>query len=68
MKFKDGVSPDHIHAILKEQQIEMIDEYRGLGVYRIRVTSGTSVESTMKQLSSLQEVEYAEPNYIQRAQ
>ena len=68
VKFKPTVSEERIGAILKEHQIEKVDENQGLNVYRTRITSGASVESTVKRLSSLQDVEYAEPNYIQRAQ
>ncbi len=63
VKFKPEVTEDRVAAILQEHGAELITEYKDLHVHRIKIARGASVELTVKRLSTLQEVEYAEPNY-----
>lgn len=68
VKFKPDVSPERIAAILKEAQTELIAKLLGTQIHHVRIVSGESVELVVKKLSSIQEVEYAEPNYIRQMQ
>jgi hypothetical protein len=65
VKFKPGVTPDRIAAILKEHRTELIREIQGTRTYKLRIVTGEAVESVVKRFSALQEVEYAEPVYVQ---
>lgn len=66
VKFKPSVPQARINAILKEQDLELITEIKGIGVLHVRIVGKESVETVVKQLSTLQEVEYAEPNMLSR--
>jgi hypothetical protein len=68
VKFKPDVAPERITAILKDARTELIAVLQGTRIYHLRVTGQQSVESVVKQLSSLPEVEYAEPNYAYHLQ
>jgi len=63
IKFKNGVSPERIAVILKNNQISVIAEINRGYLYHVRIMDNRSVESAITQLTSYQEVEYAEPNY-----
>ncbi len=55
---------EKIDTILKEAKTELIAQFKGTGIYHVRILSEESVESVAKNLSSQQEVEYAEPNFL----
>src|SRR5690349_11449878 len=63
VKFKPSVSKERIDAILKETGTEQIIEIKGTRIHHVRIVGKGSVESVVNQLSALQEVEYAEPNF-----
>lgn len=63
IKFKNGVSQERIAFILKNNQIKVIAEIQRGQLYHVRVLDNRSVESAITQLTSYQEIEYAEPNY-----
>lgn len=63
IKFKNGVSQERIAFILKTNQIKVIAEIQMGHLYHVRVLDSRSVESAITQLTSYQEIEYAEPNY-----
>lgn len=67
VKFKPSVSQERIAAILKENGTELITMIQGIGVHHIRIVGKDSVETVVKNLSTFQEVEYAEPNALSRA-
>lgn len=68
VKFKPEVSPERIAGILKETNTELITVLKGTQIHHVRIVGGESVESVVKKLSSIKEVEYAEPNYIRQMQ
>ena len=63
IKFKNGASQERIAFILKNTQFEVIAEIQRGSLYHIRVLDNRSIESAITQLTSYQEIEYAEPNY-----
>ena len=68
IKFKDGISQKRIASILKDNRIGVIDEIQRGRLYHVRILDDRSVESAINQLSSYQEIEYAEPNYRYKSQ
>lgn len=63
VKFKDGISQERIASILKDTRTEILSELQRGRLYHIRILDDRSVESAITQLTSYQEIEYAEPNY-----
>ena len=63
VKFKDGISQERIASILKDNRIDVIAEIQRGRLYHVRILDDRSVESAIAQLTSYQEIEYAEPNY-----
>ncbi len=64
VKFKGGVSPERIAAILKDNRTDVITELQRERLYHVRILDDRSVESAITRLISYREVEYAEPNYL----
>lgn len=62
VKFKSGVSQERIVSILKDTRTDVIAEIQRGRLYHVRIMDDRSVESAITQLTSYQEVEYAEPN------
>ncbi len=63
VKFKGGVSQERIVFILQDNRTDVIAEIQRGRLYHVRILDDRSVESTITQLTSYPEVEYAEPNY-----
>lgn len=63
VKFKDGISQERIASIMKDNRIDVIAEIQRGRLYHARILDDRPVESAIAQLTSYQEVEYAEPNY-----
>lgn len=63
VKFKDGVSQERIASVLKNNRMDVIAEIQRGRLYHVRILDDQSVESAITQLTSYQEIEYAEPNY-----
>lgn len=68
VKFKDGISQEKIASILKDNRISVLAELQHGRLYHVRIQDDRSVESAITQLTSYQEIEYAEPNYRYEAQ
>ena len=65
VKFKDDVPEAEIERIAGSENLEII-KVLSRRVYLFRITGGSSVSDTIEALKRRKEVEYAEPNYIQR--
>jgi hypothetical protein len=63
IRFKPDVSRERITALLGGVGAEVITVFESLRLYHVRITSGEPVQTVIRKLSSLPEVEYAEPNY-----
>ena len=65
VKFRDDVPEAEIERIARSENLVIMKVLsRRVSLFRIKGTS--SVEDTIEALKSRKEVEYAEPNYIQR--
>jgi len=63
IKFKPDVSHERITALLGEVGAEVITVFESLHLYHVRMRSREPIETVIRTLSGLPEVEYAEPNY-----
>ncbi|MBX3301175.1 MAG: hypothetical protein KF693_03065 [Nitrospira sp.] len=63
VKFKNGIAQERIESILKDSRIDVIGVIQRGRLYHVRILDDRSVESAITQLTSYQEIEYAEPNY-----
>lgn len=63
LKFKDGISRERIAFILKDTQMDLVSEIQRGRLYHVRIVDDRSVDAAIAQLTSYQEVEYAEPNH-----
>lgn len=68
VKFKNGISRERIESILKDSRIDVITVIQRGRLYHVKILDNRSVESAITQLTSYQEIEYAEPNYRYEAQ
>ena len=66
-KFKAGVSPERIRVINHDLGVKVINYFERIRVYHLGIEDTRTVEEMVKIFSGLPEVEYAEPNYRQRA-
>jgi hypothetical protein len=67
VKFRDSTSHDRILALIHEFRLETVKYFERLDLYEFRILSDRPVEEVIQRLSSLPEVEYAEPNYQRKA-
>lgn len=63
VKFKNGISRERIEFILTHNRIDILSEIQFGRLYHVKVMDDRSVESAITQLTSYQEIEYAEPNH-----
>ena len=63
VKFKNEISRERIEFILKHNRIAILAEIQYGRLYHVRISDDRSVESVISQLTSYQEIEYAEPNH-----
>lgn len=68
VKFRPEVPKDRITLIVSELGVEVVRTFEALHLYHVRIVSGEPLETVIRKFSLLPEVEYAEPNYIQRPQ
>ena len=65
VKFRDDVPEAEIERIARSENLVIMKALsRRVSLFRIKGTS--SVEDTIEALKSREEVEYAEPNYVQK--
>lgn len=65
VKFRDDVPDVEIERIARSEQMETM-KVLSPRVYLFRVTGSTGVTETIEALKRRKEVEYAEPNYVER--
>lgn len=64
VKFKPGTPDEKKAETHKKIDSTVIEEYRSIGVQRVRLKQGLSVEDAVRLYRADSEVEYAEPVYI----
>src|SRR6266545_154058 len=68
VKFKDGVSETRKHNLHNKNGSLKIKEFKSLRIHHLKLKKGLRVEDAVKLYKSDPDVEYAEPNYMLRAQ
>lgn len=63
VKFKAGVKRDQIEAFNAEHGVKILDQIKGIDVYRLKLAANQSVEQMQKVFEESGLVQYAEPNH-----
>lgn len=64
VKFSDRVTAQTAARLLAANGGEVVDYFRQIDVYHVRLGGKSSVEETLQALRAQREVEFAEPNYL----
>jgi len=67
VKFNPDTNPETIARIQAELKLEKVREFRSPNLFLTKITDGTSVEAIIEKLKTYEEVKYAEPNYVVKA-
>lgn len=67
VKFNPDTKPETIMRIRAELKLEKVREFRSPNLFLMKITDGTSVEAIIEMLRTYNEVKYAEPNYVVKA-
>jgi hypothetical protein len=67
VKFKPDTLPEIIESIRVEFQLETVRKFRSSNLFLMKITDGTPVETIIQKLKTYPDVEYAEPNYVVKA-
>ena len=67
VKFNPDTDPQTIVRIQAELKLEKIREFRSPNLFLMKITDGTSVAAIIEKLKTYEEVKYAEPNYVVKA-
>lgn len=67
VKFSPDTEPEIIERIQTELQLETIRKFHSPGLFLMKITGGTAVEAIIRKLKAYPVVEYAEPNYVVKA-
>jgi hypothetical protein len=67
VKFNPDIAPETIETIQTELQLETIHKFRSPNLFLMKITDGTAVEAIIRKLKTYPAVEYAEPNYVVKA-
>ena len=67
VKFNPDTDPQTIVRIQAELKLEKVREFRSPNLFLMKITDGTSVAAIIEKLKTYEEVKYAEPNYVVKA-
>jgi hypothetical protein len=67
IKFSPDTQPETIARIQAELQLEALRKFRSPNLFLMKITDGTAVEAIIRKLKTYPAVEYAEPNYVVKA-
>ena len=67
VKFNPNTNPETIARIQAELKLEIIREFRSPNLFLMKIADGASVEAIIEKLKTYEEVKYAEPNYVVKA-
>lgn len=68
VKFSRQTTPDQIQSILRDRSLSELNYFESSGLYHLGAHGSSTSEETLKELNSLPEIIYAEPNYLIQAQ
>jgi hypothetical protein len=67
VKFNPDTNPQTIARIQTELKLEKVREFRSPKLFLMKITDGTGVAAIIEKLKTYEEVKYAEPNYVVKA-
>ena len=67
VKFNPDTQPQIIERIQNELQLKTVRKFRSSNLFLMKITDGTAVEAVIQKLKTYSVVEYAEPNYVVKA-
>ena len=67
VKFNPDTQPETIARIQADLQLEALRKFRSPNLFLMKITDGTAVEAIIRKLKTYPAVEYAEPNYVVKA-
>ena len=67
VKFNPDTNPETIARIQTELKLEKVREFRSPNLFLMKITDDTSVAAIIETLKTYEEVKYAEPNYVVKA-
>ena len=67
VKFNPDTQPQIIDRIQIELHLRTVRKFRSSNLFLMKITDGTAVEAVIQKLKTYSVVEYAEPNYVVKA-
>jgi predicted small lipoprotein YifL len=67
VKFTPDSQPQTIAGIQAELQLETVRQFHSPNLFLMKITDGTAVEAIIRKLKTYPAVQYAEPNYVVKA-
>jgi hypothetical protein len=67
VKFTPDTRSDAINRIQAQLRLETVRKFRSPNLFLMKITDGTAVEAIIQKLKTYSAVEYAEPNYVVKA-
>lgn len=67
VKFIADTQTETIERIQAELRLETVRKFRSANLFLMKITDGTAVEAIIGKLKTYPAVEYAEPNYVVKA-
>jgi len=67
VKFTPDARPEAINRIQAQLRLETVRKFRSPNLFLMKITDGTAVEAIIQKLKTYSSVEYAEPNYVVKA-
>ena len=67
VQFNPGIDPETIARIQAELKLETAREFRIPNLFLMNITDGSSVEAIIEKSKAYAEIQYAEPNYVVKA-
>ena len=67
VKFNPDTDPETIARIQAELKLKKTREFRSPNLFLMKITDGSSVEAIIEKSKTYQEIKFAEPNYVVKA-
>ena len=67
VKFNPDTEPETIEGIQAEMHLETVRKFRSSNLFLMKILDGTAVDAIIRKLKTYPAVEYAEPNYVVKA-
>ena len=67
VKFNPDAQPETIERIQAELRLATLRQFHSTNLFLMKITDGSAVEAIVSKLKAYPAVEYAEPNYVVKA-